>query len=447
MSELPERSSVPMQDGVVKRETPASATRAILLVLILLHIGICCLSLVNVADYQSYIPYQRQHLGEAIALVAPFSLVALLFVFCRFSFGYFAGFFLYTMMLGFLWLSRFTQFHYDTTLAAASAAASTILFLLPALLIRKPFGQIVILSRQNFERLLMALLTLAAITIAVASAYNFRLTSLAHIYDFRGEAQFPFIVRYLVGIVPNAILPFVFASCLALRSYWKAALALLLMPLFYPITVSKLAFFAPVWLLALTLLSRLIETRMTVVLSLLVPTLLGIILISTLPHDTAYNYFNFVNIRMMASPPSSIDFYNDFFSSHPNTYFCQITILKRLIACPYQEQLGVVMESTYHIGNLNASLFATEGIASVGLVLAPLAALACGLVIAVGNRASSGLPARFVLISGSAMPPLLLNVPLTVALVTYGAGFLVLLWYITPRSIFDRAPATTSSSP
>ncbi|MBV9565451.1 MAG: hypothetical protein JOY90_34115, partial [Bradyrhizobium sp.] len=88
------------------------------------------------------------------------------------------------------------------------------------------------------------------------------------------------------------------------------------------------------------------------------------------------------------------------------------------------------------IGNLNASLFATEGIASAGLVLAPLAALACGLVIAVGNRASSGLPARFVLISGSAMPQLLLNVPLSVTFVTYGAGLLFLLWYVTPRALF-----------
>ena len=89
------------------------------------------------------------------------------------------------------------------------------------------------------------------------------------------------------------------------------------------------------------------------------------------------------------------------------------------------------------MGNFNASLFATEGIASVGLALAPFTALACGLVIALGNRLSAGLKPRFILISGAALPQVLLNVPLTIALLTNGAAFLFLLWYVTPRSIFD----------
>ena len=103
-------------------------------------------------------------------------------------------------------------------------------------------------------------------------------------------------------------------------------------------------------------------------------------------------YFDLVNIRMMATPSSAMDIYNDFFSSHPLTWFCQISFLKPLMSCPYQEQLSLVMEKTYQLGNINASLFATEGIASVGLYLAPLVALACGLVIALGNRVSAGLP-------------------------------------------------------
>ena len=78
-------------------------------------------------------------------------------------------------------------------------------------------------------------------------------------------------------------------------------------------------------------------------------------------------YFGLVNIRMMATPSSAMDIYNDFFSGHPLTWFCQISFLKPLMSCPYQEQLSLVMEKTYRLGNINASLFATEGIASVGL--------------------------------------------------------------------------------
>ena len=108
------------------------------------------------------------------------------------------------------------------------------------------------------------------------------------------------------------------------------------------------------------------------------------------------------------------------------------------MSCPYQEQLSLVMEKTYQLGNINASLFATEGIASVGLYLAPLVALACGLVIAIGNRESAGLPPRFVLISAALLPQTFLNVPFTTALLTHGTGFLFLLWYIMPRTMFDR---------
>src|SRR5580692_8016828 len=96
------------------------------------------------------------------------------------------------------------------------------------------------------------------------------------------------------------------------------------------------------------------------------------------------------------------------------------------------------MERTYHLGNFNASLFATEGIASVGVSFAPVATFLCGLVIALSNRLSAGLPAGFILVSGAILPQVLLNVPLTTVLLTHGAGILFVLWYVTPRSLFEQ---------
>jgi hypothetical protein len=89
-------------------------------------------------------------------------------------------------------------------------------------------------------------------------------------------------------------------------------------------------------------------------------------------------------------------------------------------------------------GNFNASLFATEGVASVGLLLAPVSALVCGLVVALGNRLSAGLPPSFILVSGAILAQIMLNVPLTTVLLSHGAGLLFLLWYITPRSMFQE---------
>jgi hypothetical protein len=104
--------------------------------------------------------------------------------------------------------------------------------------------------------------------------------------------------------------------------------------------------------------------------------------------------------------------------------------------CPHQDPLSIVMQNAYKLRFFNASLFATEGIASVGMLLAPVATL-CGLVIAVGNRLSAGFPPQFVLISGALLPQFLLDVPLSTVQLSHGAGILFLLWYVSPRSLFE----------
>jgi hypothetical protein len=204
--------------------------------------------------------------------------------------------------------------------------------------------------------------------------------------------------------------------------------------------LSKLALLAPLWLVAILLLSKVFDTKTTVVMSLLVPVLTGLVLhILFLEHTKLY--FSIINLRLAAIPSNSLDIYNDFFSRHDNTWFCQIGILKRLMSCPYQEPLWTVMQKAYDLGNLKASLFATEGVASVGLLFAPVVAFGCGLVIALGNGLSAGLPPRFILLSSAVLLPILLNVPLSIVLNTHGAALLFLLWYITPRRIFGQEDA------
>ena len=393
----------------------------------------------SVADCQWYILFDASRLQYAIIVVLAFSIISLIFVFARFSVGYFVGFNLFTMLLGFIWLNCFSKFTYDHTLAGFSAAASAVLFLLPALLITAPVKQVFALSPNAFEYLLKFILLLALGTVVAASFYNFRLVSIRQIYDFRNELQFPAAIRYSIGIVSTALLPLVFASYVALNRRWWAALPLLLMLLLYPITLSKFALFSAIWMIVLLVLSRIFESRTAVILAILLPMLAGVVLMGVIPNRYTLDYFNLVNIRMLATPSSAMDIYNDFFATHPHTWFCQISFLAPLMNCPYQEQLSIVMDKAYKIGKLNASLFATEGIASVGLHLAPLVALACGLVMAIGNRVSAGLPPRLVLISSALLPPAFLNVPFTTALLTHGTGFLFLLWYIMPRAMFETS--------
>lgn len=410
-----------------------------LAVLLCIHSIVCCVSLVYRSPYQEFhIFYDEARFYDAVGAVAAFALSSSLFILADFSFGYFVGFYFYSMILSYLWISTFSDLQYNHQISELSAAISAVAFLLPALFISSPMKKTFTMTEKAFERLLTLILLLAVVTIALGAVYNFRIIAIGEIYNFRNELRFPRLLNYLIGITSNALLPFAFASFVMRNAWWRAGAALVLLLSFYPITLSKLSFFAPAWLVAVTLLSIVSKPRPAAILSLLLPLLAGVALIMFLPKH-AFPYFQLVNLRMVAIPAVAMDVYSDFFAKHDLTYFCQISFTKLFFSCPYQEPLSIVMEKAYGLGNFNASLFATEGIASVGPWLAPFSTFICGLVIALGNRVSAGLSPRFILISGALFPQILLNVPLTVTLLTNGAAVLFLLWYVTPRTMFEPA--------
>lgn len=411
-----------------------------------IHVVMCLVSLVSVAYYRypvAFDPYtfhiffDVSRLPLAVLTAGAFAFLVPAFIFARFSFGYFVAFYSYTMVLSYLWLNNFTDLNYDHRLAGFSATAAAIAFMLPTLLISTPIRQVYALSGQAFDRLLVGILLLSAATVVVGATYSFRLVGVEEIYQFRDKIQSPVQLNYLIGIVSSALLPFAFAGFLARKANWRAMAALFLMLCLYPVTLTKLTLFAPFWLVGIFILSRLFEARTAVILSLLLP-MSAMLLLAAMLGGKAALPISIVNFRMIAVPAVAMDVYSDFFTRQPLTHFCQITLLKPFMSCPYQEMLAVVMEREYKLGNFNASLFAVEGIASVGFYLAPVAVLACGFIVAIGSRVSASLPPPFVMISGAVLPQVLLNVPLSTVLLTHGAGLLFLLWYITPRSIFSE---------
>ncbi len=108
-----------------------SHERLRLAILICAHIAVCCVSLVYVAGFnyagtfdpaKFHVFYDPGRSYEAIAVTLAFALVSLFFIFARFSFGYFVGFYFYTMILGYLWLNSFSDMNYDHQRAGFSAA-------------------------------------------------------------------------------------------------------------------------------------------------------------------------------------------------------------------------------------------------------------------------------------------------------------------------------------
>lgn len=385
-----------------------------------------------------HIFYDPARLPVAAAVVAAYGLVGVIFLVARFSFGYLVGFYLYSMILGYLWINCFSDFNYDHGLAGWSAAFSAAAFLVPATLIVSPVGRAYKLPVRTFEHLLTLILLLSLATIITGAIHNFRIVAIEDIYRYRDKLDFPAGLRYAIGIITTTLLPFAFACFVARGNIWRAGAVLVLSLLFYPVTLTKFAIFTPVWLVFVAILAKYFRPRTAVILSLLLPMLAGLLtaIFKVLP-----TLFYTVNFRMMIIPSNAFDIYNDFFSRHELTYFCQIGFLKPFVPCAYDEPLSIVMNRTYELGYLNASLLATEGVASVGPMLAPIAAFGCGLVIAFANRLSADLPPNFVLISSAILPQVFLNVPLSTTLLTHGAGLLFLLWYVMPRAMFERPSA------
>lgn len=157
----------------VSETSPKSANlveRVRLPILLLAHLAVCCLSFVYVIDIYSYIglfAFDRTQVLPAMLTVAPLVPVALVFVFSRFSFGYILGFGFFTVILGYLWLTRFSLLDYDRQLGAISALASLLAFLAPALFVTSPIRQRIVLSRAALDLTLTAILILSLAVIYV----------------------------------------------------------------------------------------------------------------------------------------------------------------------------------------------------------------------------------------------------------------------------------------
>jgi hypothetical protein len=366
-----------------------------------------------------------------------------LFVKARFGFGYVAGISFYCMIAGFFWVSFFTGGQYDHVLARWSAVASLLLFLLPVLFQTMPAPRALMLSPPAMRRLMLVLLAASAVVLALSAFYGFALVGLTQSEQVRGTFPRPAILNYVLGWLVGAVLPFIFAYFAWHRRYVLAAVAILLIWCSYPVLLNKSVVFGGVWLPYLFVLFRLFEPKRAAVYSLLIVMLPGIIIYNLMqlgwisPDGTLGHALSFVigiiNVRLFGYPSLALNQYSDFFASHPLTHFCQIGIIRTMYGCPYPFQLGAALAEAYNMGSMNGSLFVTEGIASVGQFWAPLSALVCGLIVSLGNSASTRLPVPVLAASGGlAVQQALLNAPLSVSLLSNGLVVLWLLWAISP---------------
>jgi hypothetical protein len=374
-----------------------------------------------------------------------------LFAFADFSFGYVVGVAFYSMIAGFIWITYVSPLEYDHARARWSAVASLLLFLLPLLFQTSRMRPVIALSSLAMNRLLELTLALAVVILAWNAYYGFALVGFLDAEQLRDSFDRPTILKYLTGSLTGGVLPFAFAYFACQPRYTMAAISLFLNACFYPVVLNKTVLLAVVWLPFLFLVFQAFKPKRAVVFALLVPMAISLIIFVIVPGGNpvsrlAAYLFGFTNYRMFAIPAMAMDRYSDFFASHELTHFCQISIIRAIKGCTYPYQLGTVMAEHYHLGNLNASLFATEGIASVGLIWAPLSALVCGLILSVGNSISARLSPCLIAVSSGLVVQSLVNTPLSTTFLSSGLLVLLLLWSLTPEPAVDARARPSNSS-
>ncbi len=267
--------------------------------MLLCFFGLFFLSLAMVSNYSVafHVRYHDAFNASAATALLLTACIAPAFQFAKFSFGYFVSFYLFTMMAGYFWLNRFSELDYDHRTALISAIVSIILFLIPALLIRPQTNRAPTIPLKTFNHLPACILVFAAFTLAISSLSGFHFVGLSEMYKYRAALAHPRAVQYVLGNISGALIPFAFA-CLLAKRRWLMLLALFsVSAMYYPVTMTKVSLFLPFYLVFITLLSTMFEARISAVLSLLMPLLLGLFELNFLPDVSSqrsdYSIFDF----------------------------------------------------------------------------------------------------------------------------------------------------------
>jgi hypothetical protein len=421
-----------------------------LALLLVMFLAVNCISLAVIIEHPVFVSYG--HLFRVMADLAVLAAFVPLFLSARFSLGYLVGVSFYGVIAGFIWMTHVTGLNYDHGQARLSAMASLAMFLLPLLFQVAPLRPVMVLSQRTMSRLLILTLCFSAAVLLWNAYFGAAFVGIHEASELRSRFARPALLNYITGSLTAAALPFAFAWFALQRRYGLAAASICLIVLFYPVLLNKTVLLAALWLPYLFLMFRMFEPKRATVLALLIPVTASLVLYVLAPAEgpvrlLAQYTFGLINVRMFAIPSIAMNYYSEFFATAQLTGFCQINVVRALFDCPNARELGPIFSERYGVGNLNASLFSTEGIASVGPVWAPVSAFVCGLIISLANSISARLPPPLIAASAGLVVQALMNVPLSTALLTNGLFVLLLLWSVTPNTPEPGTPYLLSPRP
>lgn len=193
-------------------------------------------------------------------------------------------------------------------------------------------------------------------------------------------------IGYVLSNAAGALNPFLIATGLADRKWWRVALGVLGQLIVYSTIAGKIVLVSMLVIGAVFLLfDRRGQLRpMRVGMGLTMVALIGFPLVATYEPvtGTLSNIIDLVYVRTLYLPGVLVGAYSDFFSIYPVTYFSHSIIGQAFFDYPYgQLSIGQVVGAYvtpslgYEVNNYNANFIAADGITSLGVIGIPIVML------------------------------------------------------------------------
>lgn len=308
-------------------------------------------------------------------------------------------------------------------------------------------SQLVSLSR--LDRTLGAI-TIAIILLIVATHHeHMRFVSFEDVYDLRADATAVpqnALMGYLSSWLSYCFISYFFARGLTTRRMMHVVLGLLGCLVLYMTTGAKASLLLlPMTAGVLLLWQRgggFIDRTMLAVIA----TILGLTLL--LPNDGASMWIkSIVLVRVIGTTGWTASRYLEYFDAHDYTYYTHIGPVGAIFGgYPYGEySLGQIIGIEYSgnpEANFNASFWASDGFAALGIPGILVATIAVMATLYAINRLTSIFPSRFTVAWITGFLVAMLNVPFTTAILSGGGGIILFTAWLISRRYRNSEPST-----
>lgn len=331
--------------------------------------------------------------------------------------------------------------------------ASTILFIVLARSIRRPISLPRTSVRVFWPAIMIALVTFN-LAIIIVFGRSLKLVGFEDVYEQRFASQFGLggvAIIYVLSNLASAFNPFLIATGIAQKNYWRVLLGIFGQVLVYAAIAGKIVLFSIVVVAATFLVfdrsGRLRPIRLAV--GMLSVALLGLPLMAIYnPNGGQLMHFiDLLYLRTLYMPGVTTGAYFDFFSQYPITYFSHSLLGRFLIEYPYGNiSVGEIVGSYIVPGsaiNYNANFIASDGITGLGIIGIPVVVVLAVLVLRTIEKIVGRVDRRVVCASFMPFLMLLADGSLFTALVTGGGAaltFLLWLWGGTVEQPLVRQP-------